>query len=443
MTDSIKRRKLLKTVVLQPKRDVFQNENIADVVESEEEKKDDNIIGISKLNLMMLACEEKAPYGPPLNTAQMFLNFLSKAQQTILKEDWNIVSEHSSFQDDDGVVIYENNDETLEESALKVSVSITIYNCITFDYPTTLNEWNSYDGIILPGSFSAAYEAETPWIEHLKQVIRDEIHANSRPTLGVCFGHQIYAHALGECNDSNTNDENKKGTSTFWGGKATPCPSGTQAGRRSFTTTSEGSDLLFRHFSYPLTTKNDEVHLLYTHGDMVAQLPSCAVSLGGNSTVPIQSAAYFSSSNEAQQFKSLLQSPSNAEHPRSLQNPHVFTFQAHPEYVTTADFLNSSCGSCTTAIQANSIATTLSTATKNNKCNEVGRYFSSISCDNASIHSKYNDSYNELLVLMAELGMIPKESVNIEQDDTKCNQSLIQNDSIYVMMNVARILNWM
>ena len=136
-------------------------------------------------------------------------------------------------------------------------------------------------------------------------------------------------------------------------------------------------------------------------------------------------AAYFSSSNEAQQFKSLLQSPSNAEHPRSLQNPHVFTFQAHPEYVTTADFLNSSCGSCTTAIQANSIATTLSTATKNNKCNEVGGYFSSISCDNASIHSKYNDSYNELLVLMAELGMIPKESVNIEQDDTKCNQSLM------------------
>merc|ERR1712232_958741 len=96
-----------------------------------------------------------------------------------------------------------------------------------------------------------------------------------------------------------------------WGGKATKCPKGTQAGRRSFTTTPGGSSLLFRHFckkqtkseeGTSLSEENKNIQLLYTHGDMVAQLPSCAISLGGNSNVPIQAAAYFSSSNNANMF---------------------------------------------------------------------------------------------------------------------------------------------
>ena len=56
-------------------------------------------------------------------------------------------------------------------------------------------EWSSYDGILLPGSFSSAYENDE-WIQKLKCVIQSEIHAKGRKTLAVCFGHQIFAHSF-------------------------------------------------------------------------------------------------------------------------------------------------------------------------------------------------------------------------------------------------------
>ena len=104
-------------------------------------------------------------------------------------------------------------------------------------------------------------------------------------TLGVCFGHQCFAHAFGaSCNEG-------EGSS----GRAIKCPTGSKAGRVSSQLTHEGRQLLLRDDSNSNNDSNDKkcsMELLYTHGDMVHSLPDFAVSLGGNTNVPIE--AYYS-----------------------------------------------------------------------------------------------------------------------------------------------------
>lgn len=51
------------------------------------------------------------------------------------------------------------------------------------------------DGWLISGSKHGAYE-DHDWIPPLERLIRD-IHARKQPLVGVCFGHQIIAQALG------------------------------------------------------------------------------------------------------------------------------------------------------------------------------------------------------------------------------------------------------
>ncbi len=51
------------------------------------------------------------------------------------------------------------------------------------------------DGWLITGSKHGAYE-DLPWIGQLETLIRD-IYATARPLVGICFGHQIIAQALG------------------------------------------------------------------------------------------------------------------------------------------------------------------------------------------------------------------------------------------------------
>ncbi|MDQ2091259.1 type 1 glutamine amidotransferase [Marimonas arenosa] len=53
----------------------------------------------------------------------------------------------------------------------------------------------SCDGWLITGSRHGAYE-DHPWIPPLEELIR-QIAASERPLIGVCFGHQIIAQALG------------------------------------------------------------------------------------------------------------------------------------------------------------------------------------------------------------------------------------------------------
>ncbi|MDV7144489.1 type 1 glutamine amidotransferase [Tropicimonas sp. TH_r6] len=51
------------------------------------------------------------------------------------------------------------------------------------------------DGWLITGSKHGAYE-DHPWIPPLEDFIR-AVHADGRPLVGICFGHQIIAQALG------------------------------------------------------------------------------------------------------------------------------------------------------------------------------------------------------------------------------------------------------
>lgn len=53
------------------------------------------------------------------------------------------------------------------------------------------------DAVVLSGSTAGVYETETyPWMDDLRDLVR-ELVAEERPTLGVCFGHQLVNDALG------------------------------------------------------------------------------------------------------------------------------------------------------------------------------------------------------------------------------------------------------
>lgn len=222
-----------------------------------------------RLRFLFIGCEDKPPYGPTEHTATLFMDLICKALQELAPTTYWIVS-------------------------------ITIYRAKEMDYPASQEEWDSFDGILLPGSFSAAYDNEE-WIQQLRKVILEELHEKGRPTLGICFGHQVMAHA-------------------FPDGEAIKCPAKANAGRQCFRLTKEGQDLM----------NKNELDLYCTHGDMVKTLPSCAVCLGGTETVPILAAAYYCSKEETSSDTS---------------RPTAITFQAHPEYASPELGLHKTLGS--------------------------------------------------------------------------------------------------
>lgn len=70
--------------------------------------------------------------------------------------------------------------------------AFTVWNVIDMDFP---DGPGAAEGWIITGSRHAAYD-DLPWIPRLEELIRG-IHAANRPLVGICFGHQIVAQAMG------------------------------------------------------------------------------------------------------------------------------------------------------------------------------------------------------------------------------------------------------
>ena len=275
-----------------------------------------------ELSFALLGCETKDPYGPLTHTAQLLIDMLGMAA---IKANECIVDEAST-------------ESKTKCYSRQIRIRMSIYNAQLMEYPRK-DRWDVYDGIIIPGSFSSAYDTD-PWIEQLKQIIQSEIVPNHLKTLGICFGHQVLAHSFSMHSSKTPN------STTECDGRAVATPTGPRAGRFQMPLTSAGCSLLHLSKPIPPNTNNqdgdtnnnrEQLQLYFTHGDMVEQIPNVAVNLGGDSTVPIQSAAYFATSQDAEKFKYRKHAfaVTNTE---SLQPiPYAITMQAHPEYSTSKE----------------------------------------------------------------------------------------------------------
>ena len=74
----------------------------------------------------------------------------------------------------------------------KVALSFEVYDVEHGIYPVSID---ACDGYIITGSKKSVYDDEA-WIHDLEEYVR-HLHGVQKPLVGICFGHQLVAQALG------------------------------------------------------------------------------------------------------------------------------------------------------------------------------------------------------------------------------------------------------
>ena len=147
----------------------------------------------------------------------------------------------------------------------------------TFD--TQLNEYpadlDAFDAYLITGSKSSVYDKE-PWIEILMEFVR-ELNEQQRKLIGICFGHQLVAQALG--------------------GRVEKSPKGWGVGVHTH---------IFNEIQEWHDGKTREFNILVSHQDQVIQNADGAKVLAGSDF---------------------------CENAVCQLDNHVLTFQGHPEFV--------------------------------------------------------------------------------------------------------------
>lgn len=107
-------------------------------------------------------------------------------------------------------------DETMPNSLSKKDITYKVFDIYNGDIPTReeLNR-DEYMGIFITGSRYDSFSEDTDWIVRLRKLLvelllndeRDDkskdLSINTPPIVGICFGHQVVAHALGGRVDRN------------------------------------------------------------------------------------------------------------------------------------------------------------------------------------------------------------------------------------------------
>jgi GMP synthase-like glutamine amidotransferase len=148
----------------------------------------------------------------------------------------------------------------------------TTYDVESGHYPADINEVDAY---LITGSKSSVYD-EKPWIARLMEFVR-ELHRRRTKLVGICFGHQLVAEALG--------------------GEAGKSPNGWGVG-------------LHTHRFTRLPSWHDQgdlaLDILVSHQDQVMAAPPDATVLAGSAF---------------------------CENAVCQIGDHILTFQGHPEFV--------------------------------------------------------------------------------------------------------------
>ncbi|GLB41054.1 putative class I glutamine amidotransferase-like protein [Lyophyllum shimeji] len=177
----------------------------------------------------------------------------------------------------------------LRRSLPKDDVGFTLdpYDVVKLEYPSD-DQLDSYDGIMYTGSAASAYE-DVEWINRLvaftARVVNEKPHIK---VLGICFGHQIVARALGGEVVPNNG---------LWEVGPTPLDL-TDLGRRLFGV--------------------ETLNIQQMHRDHVPVVPPTFELLGSTSVSHNQGMVRFAPGTEFDQ--------------RTLDNVHIITLQGHPEF---------------------------------------------------------------------------------------------------------------
>lgn len=116
-------------------------------------------------------------------------------------------------------------------------------------------------GLIVMGSPHSTYQTDLPWYPRARDILKGLVDRGV-PTLGVCFGHQMLADALG--------------------GEVSKNPRGYEAGTAALRLSSEADDDPLFSGLPPTFTANQ------SHGDTVSKLPPGARVLAANDHDPHQ-----------------------------------------------------------------------------------------------------------------------------------------------------------
>ena len=153
----------------------------------------------------------------------------------------------------------------------KPDLKLQTYNVLDFQYPKNIEECDAY---LITGSKLSVYE-EIPWIIELKNFVK-RLNASQKKIVGICFGHQLIAEALG--------------------GKTLAAEAGWCVGAHK-TKLNENATFY--------KTSGEEFWLLSNHRDQVSKMAEGATLLASTEACPIAMTSL---------------------------GDHILTFQGHPEF---------------------------------------------------------------------------------------------------------------
>ena len=157
-------------------------------------------------------------------------------------------------------------------SAADPDLQFVVYDVENGEYPESLDEVDAY---LITGSKSSVYE-DKEWIHKLSDFVR-ELHEHRKKLVGICFGHQLVAQALG--------------------GKTEKSPKGWGVGAH---------EALFHRLPEWHDGEDPEFNLLVSHQDQVVETAPGTEVLAGSDF---------------------------CEHAVCQLGDHILTLQGHPEFI--------------------------------------------------------------------------------------------------------------